>query len=128
MYDNQHIDISGEGLDALRAALRIFLPTNTDTDTIEGFMVDPEFGLILFWTNPTAIVCPQFAKFPVPLTAEDLAPIIFAWLASADYGKQPDHDGDNYKGWRLYNDHWAQVANRWEAKLAVKPMWMMAGK
>lgn len=126
MYDNQHIDISGEGVESLSAALRIFLPSNTGTNLIEGFAVDPEFGLILFWTAPHG--CPEFTKFPSPLTADDLSRIVMAWLESADYGAEPDHDGSNEKGWRVYNDGWAQVAQRWEAKLAVQPKWMMAGK
>lgn len=33
--------------------------------------------------------------------AEAIADQIYAWLRIQDYGRQPDHDGDNHKGWRV---------------------------
>src|SRR5690349_24893058 len=44
-----------------------------------------------------------------------------AWLAEADYGPQPDHDGDNSKGWRIYNEAWGHVDNLWGAIVAIQP-------
>jgi len=40
---------------------------------------------------------------------------------------QPDHDGDNYKGFRLENDFWGQI-DGCEAFLSIEPIWAMYGK
>jgi hypothetical protein len=29
---------------------------------------------------------------------------VTAWLEEVDYGEEPDHDGANGKGWRVYCD------------------------
>lgn len=49
-------------------------------------------------------------------------------IAHADYGRQPDHDGDNEKGWRLYNETWGMVGGDHSAFAAVEPAWAMYGK
>lgn len=79
--------------------------------------------LVLYWAKHEAMV-----PFASPLNHEGLLPTVRAWLAEADYGPEPRHDGDNSKGWRIYNEDWTHVANRWEAFVAIEPVWMLHGK
>lgn len=67
---------------------------------------------------------------PAPMTGKQMVPMVEAWLGSvADYGKQPDHDGDNGKGWEVYTDSWGQIDEfGWYSFLAVRPWWEMYGK
>lgn len=67
-------------------------------------------------------------ELPFKLDSEGAADFARRWLAEADYGDQPDHDGDNDKGWTLYNDNWGHVDGEWQAIVAVKPSWAMYGK
>jgi hypothetical protein len=65
---------------------------------------------------------------PFTLDAAGAADFAARWLAEADYGKQPDHDGDNGRGWRLYNESWGHVDGHFSAIIAVAPNWAMYGK
>lgn len=68
-------------------------------------------------------------KLPVPLNVEDIADFVGLWLKnSADYGKQPDHDGDNGKGFRVFTQDWGHVAGYHYAVVGVQPAWAMYGK
>ena len=90
--------------------------------------------LILYWTEPHYKVNNKekrgggFTKFPHELKVPELTPVIQIWLDHADYGPQPDHDGDNGKGFRIYNESWGHIAEMWEAFLAIQPCWAMYGK
>lgn len=79
--------------------------------------------LILFWTKHESMT-----PLPAPMSAEDAVSFVKAWLAATDYGSEPDHDGDNGKGFRIYNEAWTHVAGLWEAFVAIEPVWMMYGK
>jgi len=50
------------------------------------------------------------------------------WLAEQDYGPEPDHDGSNSKGWRVYNEDWGHVDGCGYSFCAVQPDWAMHGK
>jgi hypothetical protein len=79
--------------------------------------------LVLFWSMEEPAIA-----LPAPMTAEDAEPFVRAWLKEQDYGPQPDHDGDNGKGWRVYNESWSMVAGKHRAFVAIEPCWIMYGK
>jgi len=83
--------------------------------------------LILLWTKATWAEEPV-NYFPAPIEVEQAEGMIKAWLKEQDYGSQPDHDGDNGKGFRIYNEAWGHVAGRWEAFVAIEPVWLLYGK
>lgn len=63
---------------------------------------------------------------PLPFVMDPVGATDFArrWLEVAEYGPQPDHDGDNSKGWRVANDRCsADYSICW-----VEPAWAMHGK
>jgi hypothetical protein len=80
-------------------------------------------GLVLFWTPGKDTV-----RFPFAMDSGTILPMIKGWLAEQDYGPEPDHDGSNGKGWRLYNESWGHIGNEWEAFVAILPAWAMYGK
>lgn len=68
-------------------------------------------------------------KLPYPMQGKALIEFAWHWLeTAADYGRQPDHDGDNEKGWRVYNEAWGHVGSSVYAFVAVAPVWAMYGK
>ena len=116
--DNFRIDITSEG--DLTPAMRIAFGKYRKA---KGYSISPEKGLIFYWAEHE-----RAAMLPFELDAEAAADFARRWLAEQNYGTEPDHDGDNGKGWRLYNEAWGHIGNEWQAFVAVKPAWAMYGK
>lgn len=89
---------------------------------------DKKPRLVFYWTIPADKH--EFEPFPslLQVGASDIEDIINRWLKDADYGRGPDHDGDNKKGWRLFNERWRQVGEDYAAMFAVEPAWATYGK
>ncbi len=122
--DNFHIDITSVGDTALRYALGALLATKyARMETIVGWKDDPEKGLILYKHKSDAMT-----PFLAALDLDALVPIISTWLAQQDYGREPDHDGSNSKGFRLYNEVWGRIGDDWASIGAIKPEWAWHGK
>lgn len=79
--------------------------------------------LILLWSAER-----DATSLPFPLNQEQAADFIRNWLGTLDYGTQPDHDGSNGKGWRLFTEAWGHVAGHHYAIVGVQPAWAMYGK
>lgn len=125
MADNFHIDIAHEG--DLKPAMRIAF-AGAAGGKAEGYAIDPDKGLVFFWAIPRP-EDPRIVPLPFKLDADGAADFAERWLSEQSYGKQPDHDGDNGRGWRIYNEAWAQVQPYGPyGFVAVKPCWMMYGK
>lgn len=132
MSDNFHFDISGA---SLAKSLEIaFTHHKTAVGWVEVRLTpklsDGTFSkkndnssLVLYWADKSGV-----NKFPVPLTFEEVRPMIESWLKKADYGRYPIHDGDNSKSHRVFNETWGHVNGDWEAFVAIEPCWMMNGK
>lgn len=128
--DNFSFDITGASLElSMKIAFTshskavgwVEMPRCWDLPGGGGVIHKPR--LILFWTNS-----PKSQKFLAPMDSETIVSTVRAWLALQQYGSQPDHDGDNGKGWRVYNEDWGHVAGMWEAFVAIEPEWIMYGK
>lgn len=79
--------------------------------------------LMLLWHDER-----QSIALPYPLELDEATAFVLGWLKRADYGHQPDHDGDNEKGWRAFNEDWGHVAGHHYAIIAIQPAWAMYGK
>lgn len=119
--DNFHIDITSQG--DITPAMKIAFE-NRHTSGAVAYLVHPEKGLIFFWSAADDAA----AKLPFKLDAVGAADFATRWLAEQDYGRKPDHDGDNERGWRLYNESWGMVDGFTYAFVAVRPAWAMYGK
>lgn len=118
--DNFRIDITSEGslLEAMQIAFR------HSSQRAIGYRVCAAKGLIFYQYDSS----PMMTRLPFKLDAAGAADFASRWLAEQDYGTQPDHDGGNGKGWRLYNEAWGHVDGEYQAFVAVKPVWAMYGK
>ncbi len=150
--DNFHIDVTSEGVSRLQDAMRLaFSGHGRNTvathyavrEAREGKRWEAPDGyrhphlmdwqdrpkphrLVFFWSGTSS---PSDAvALPFKLDADGAADFAQRWLAEQDYGRQPDHDGDNGKGWRLYCEGWGHVDGQWQAFVAVAPSWTMYGK
>lgn len=83
--------------------------------------------LILFWTESTR---EGYNPFPYALENKSrvLGKFLKGWLKQCQYPPQPDHDGHNERGFRIYNNEWGHVDGMYQAFLAIEPAWAMYGK
>lgn len=119
--DNYYFDMTCEGEKTFSHALTLAIGARTTK--IKGYRVDEERGLIFYQYDSDAMT-----PFPYDMDIDTAIVFAWGWLQKVDYGNQPDHDGDNGKGWRIYNESWGKVANEWEAVIAIQPAWAMYGK
>jgi hypothetical protein len=116
--DNRRIDITSIGKEDLALALKLF-----HKDKVAGY-ITRDNKLIFYWIKSDFAV-----NFPQDISLDIAVSIGHEWLTyKADYGEEPDHDGDNKKGWRMYNEAWGYIDNEWEAFVAIEPKWAMYGK
>lgn len=145
--DNRQIDITSEGSKALTLVLTLLWDNcpgrkathykvakyeykadyyGNPTDRHYEKTVESEEGkqtLILLWHAENGAL-----PLPYPLDLDDAIKFVEGWLKNADYKDEPDHDGDNGKGWRVFNEQWGYVAGHNYAILGVQPVWAMYGK
>lgn len=122
MSDNFHIDVRTRGLAALKAALTIAF---SEHRKIQSYRVDPVKGMIFYWVTEGA----NRNTLPFILDGERGAEFAHRWLEeTAEYPAEPDHDGSNSKGWRVYTDAWGSVNGEDYSVCAVQPFWMAHGK
>lgn len=120
--DNFHIDVTSEGKSSLILAMRLAFDRGYKA---VGYKIGDK-GLVFYWTmglGPKDVI-----KLPFTLDADGAADFASRWLEEQDYGRQPDHDGDNGKGWRVYTEAWGHVAGDSGSFVAVQPAWAMYGK
>jgi hypothetical protein len=129
--DNFRFDITGNG--DIDLAMQVAFSHQSKacwwrTDTVEGYNKRRIPRLVLSWMSSES-PGPEWHPFVTPVGWEEAATVVRGWLTTADYGPRPDHDGDNGKGWRVYNDAWGHVEPyHYKAFVAVEPRWAMYGK
>lgn len=120
--NNFRFDITSVGHAQLTHA--IDLATQNGAAKAIGYSIEDDGKTLVFFRYE----CAMMTALPFKLNSVGIVDFIERWLAEKDYGQEPDHDGDNGKGWRIYNEAWGHVKNRHEAFLAVEPAWAMYGK
>ncbi len=123
--DNFKIDIVAEGSESLATAVGVAFKHNAPGRKAEAYAIDGDKGLVFLWSLRD---CSAAVPFPFKMDAKGAADFAERWLAEQDYGRQPGHDGDNGKGWRVYCEGWGHVGSMTYAICAVKPVWAMYGK
>lgn len=121
MSDNKILKVTGESLDRLKIVLSM-----SDQYRVHGYTIDKDNKrMVLFW-----VAHPSATMFPTPMSLDTAASMIYDWIQNgAEFGKQPDHDGDNEKGWYAYTEGWGRIEDYgYQAFLAIEPRWMMYGK
>lgn len=122
--DNFRIDITCRGDQPLEKTLILAF----DQQKAVGYLITPNSGLVFLHSMAQSEFKLGSAAFPFKMDAIGAADFARRWLAEQDYGPQPDHDGSNTKGWRVYNEMWGHVDGMWTAICAVQPVWAWHGK
>jgi len=140
--DNFNFDMICEGNDLLLMAMQIMFFDKHQARyprRATHYRIDEKLGLIFYdysfvisgdpkaagMTKPE----PDLIALPFKLDAVGAADFVTRWLAEAKYPSEPDHDGDNGKGWRVYSGSWGHPhSGNWSSFVAVQPAWAMYGK
>lgn len=129
--DNRIFNVNGKGREQLAEVMRLAFLQKSNYAKAVAYKIDPQKGMILLWHNTEA---KGITGLPAPLTAEDAAVLVSAWLETrpntecSDWDADAEHDGDNELGWRVYCEDWGHVAGERFAICAVKPAWLWYGK
>lgn len=123
MGDNYRFLLCSTGDDHFGKIMRLAFASHSRAT---HYKVTDKHGLILYWTEPK--VDKDAIKLPYEMTAEAATSFAWNWLQQAKYSGQPDHDGDNEKGFTVFNEDWGHVGGQWEAFVAIMPTWQMYGK
>lgn len=67
--------------------------------------------------------------FPYAMNKDQATAFAWGWIeANKPKGGQPDHDGDNDKGWHIFVDGWGHADSRWQGFCSIEIIWAMYGK
>jgi hypothetical protein len=83
------------------------------------------YSLTFYW-----IELDKAEALPYPMGFKAASDFAWHWLEhGADYGSEPDHDGDNHKGFLITNgDNWGQINGAYQSICQIQPCWAMYGK
>lgn len=113
--------VNGESLERLMAVMAL-----SDQKKFEGYAIDTNNGRIVFFGYKGH---KDATPFPTSMSGDFCAQLAIGWLKEARYPAEPDHDGDNSKGWLCYTENWGHIEPYgFEASLAVEPHWLIYGK
>lgn len=121
--DNFRFDITADR--DLEAVLSLAFARHAKAVAWRADTYDDKPRLVLAWTDAGEGWTPLLAA----AGPQQAAAMIQQWLDERDYGPEPDHDGSNGRGFRVYNDAWGHVnPYGWPAFVAVQPNWAWYGK
>lgn len=138
--DNRTIDVTSEGEEGIQHALAIIwsnaIGGKATHYIIERYSKKALYSTVRFEPDPKGIdtlILLHGAEhnsktLPFPLDMEQSAKFISDWLKTLDYRDEPDHDGSNGPGWRLFTEAWGHVFCMHRAIIAAQPAWAMYGK
>lgn len=122
--DNFHIDIVSNNRKHFETAMEIAFD-HAPGKKASYYRISKEKGLILYWTE---FKNKEAQPLPFEMGMKAATDFVWHWLEDAERGNEPDHDGDNGKGFRIYTENWGKVDDDWQAFVAIKPIWAMYGK
>lgn len=125
--DNFRASIASEGYDQFVKAMEIFFH-HAPGNSVIAWRIDDTKGLILYWTAPKDV---DVTMLPYKMNLRRALEFCWGWLEQAPLEEEPDHDGDNSRGFLLYNEawgNWGYAIEEWEAFVAMKPIWSIHGK
>jgi len=145
--DNRVIDVVSEGDEDLKLAFKLIWPNAPGGKATHYKVVHLRekvryHGDPTDWHETTYEVCPDgtptlillwnaesdATSLPYPMDRKQATQFALGWLAQADYGSEPDHDGDNGRGWRVFTNQWGHVAGHSYSIVGLQPAWAMYGK
>lgn len=117
--DNRIISIQSIGKNDFDLAMKLVIG---DKKTV-GYGVVKN-SLVLYWHNADNVQI-----LPYEMDAQEATNFAWGWLCkNKPSAEQPDHDGDNKIGFRVFNEAWGYVYGESAAYVAIEPIWAMYGK
>jgi hypothetical protein len=117
------LNVNGESLSRLQQAMSLLDTWETGKLKIVGFTVDDNRFVLFEFAHE------KMTPLPTPMPVSFVASMIHEWLKTAEYPAEPDQDGSNERGWRLYKESWGRINKfGWGSVGAVEPMWIEYGK
>jgi hypothetical protein len=121
--DNFELTVRSSGKTDFALAMQIAF--NSHKKAV-GYRVTDEKGLILYWIKPDK---KDFVPFPFEMNHAQAVDFCWGWVeATKPKGNEPDNDGDNDKGFIVYNEAWGHVDGDWQTFVAIGVIWAMYGK
>lgn len=120
MSDNYRFLLASQGREHFNSIMKLAFG---QCKKATHYSVSEKYGLTLFWTAEETATA-----LPFDMAVEAATDFAWHWLCSAPIGPEPDHDGDNERGFEVGNEAWGHVDNKWRAFVYIKPIWMMYGK
>ncbi len=147
--DNRTIDVTSQGQEGLAGALRLIWP-NTPSGKASHYKMLPLRYEVEYFQNDAGVTTHHFEHIkqdsggvptllllwsaerdaialPYPLDLEGATAFVAGWLDQVEYGREPDQDGSNEKGWRVFTGAWGHVAGHRDGICAIQPAWAMYG-
>lgn len=116
------ITVVYDKVDVLRKAMQIAFAWHSKA---VAWAVSPEGALVFYWH-----AVKDGHLLPVALDGDGAAELALGWLRERPaeaYGRQPDHDGDNVRGFRVSNTG-PSMGSDWQRRayaiVAVSPEWV----
>lgn len=140
--DNFRLDVVSEGKDAFSDAIDIALEQHRaashfvviDYPCVVNELIKADGKrktLILFWSEDDSFE-PKPSAFPSDMKGAPLETFVWNWLEDMwekkEHGPQPNHDGHNENGWRIFNEYWGHLAGSQYGIIAIQPIWATYGK
>lgn len=122
MMDNRVFNVNGRGLDMLEEALKLAFfqdGFSGDSETAVGWTFNPDKGLVLLSSIPDSVNdVSKYVRFPVEMSADEVAPIVYKWLESNEAKNMKlsgwdaycrDEEVENESGWRVFIEDWGHI-------------------
>ena len=127
--DNRLISVQSEGRKSFDLAFQLLFEVSPSRKATHYFE-HPEKGLCFLWHEDrnAALIA---TKLPYAMDWKAAADVAWGWLQEREdkeYRDYIDHDGSMGRGFRVYNESWAHVADSVYGILAVQPVWAWYGK
>lgn len=121
MSDSKEFTVEGEGRKDLELAMQLAFRGSKAS----GYYISTA-GLVFSWHPDSSRI--NFVKLSFQMDYKQAAEFAANWLDRVAYPVEPDHDGDNHKGWTMHRNTWGHVDGDRYAIIAIKPTWSMYGK
>lgn len=117
------LNVNGESLSRLQYAMGLLDIWENGNYKVVGFTVENDKFILFEYAHN------KMTPLPTPMPVNFMASMVYEWLKTAKYPEEPDHDGDNERGWRLYKENWGHVDTFGHGSIcAIEPMWIEYGK
>lgn len=133
-FSNRIFNVNGIDKEFFVDTLTLAIKQETTDGKVAGYRIHPQKGFILLWSVSSDVESRKGIAFPVKMSANLVADIVWEWLQTGPETEYPhwdedcDHDGHNELGWRIYCENWGHVDSDWAAICAIKPAYIWYGK